>query len=330
MASKDDVLVAVGTRGTFTDALDREGIPWKLIPSLGKTHNPFALLRARRELAVFVAEERPDIVMTHSTHAIAILGAVPPGRRVAVIHGWSIASAGAPWPMRSIARWIYRFLLRQADVLIFVCAADQRYGSAHGLIPSHAKVHILKNVLGPSPLSLLSRNEARKVLGIAPGTFVAGTIARLAKQKRIDRLFAATQDPAWPNEAVALVLGQGPLARSLAKQTNDRCRLRTDLTEPTQYLRAFDAFALTSDYEGLPFSILEAGAAGLPVIATDVGGLREVLDDGNAGIIVPRTDVRGIARAVARLVKHPTHAHVLGAALQERVRTHYTEARPTV
>ncbi len=324
MHAGHETSVAVGKTGWLTERLKEDGVAWHLLPSLEPTLNPISLMRARNEARMLGKHLNPEAVFAHAAHPTALLSALP-GKRIAIVHGWSLAAQGVSWPVRWGAQIIYRILLHAADAIVCVSEADKKYGAAHCLIPTGIPVTIARNGIPPSVPVLLPRDKARKELGLSEKTFVVGAVARLTEQKRLDRVFAATHDPAWPSKARVVVLGYGPLEKTLAEQAGAHGLLRSDLKNPSEYLSAFDAFVIPSDFEGLPFAVLEAGAAGLPVIASAVDALPELLNHGRAGILIERGDVPALAEAVALLVKHPAHAHRLGTALKERVRTHYRE-----
>jgi glycosyltransferase involved in cell wall biosynthesis len=98
-----------------------------------------------------------------------------------------------------------------------------------------------------------------------------------------------------------------------------------NVQDAKRYLMAFDCFALTSRYEGLPYSILEAGAAGIPVVATDVGGVSEVITHGVTGRLVPGGDATALAREIEWVRTHRAAAEVQAAAAREKIVKEFSE-----
>lgn len=97
-----------------------------------------------------------------------------------------------------------------------------------------------------------------------------------------------------------------------------------NVDEASQYLKAFNLFVLPSIKEGLPYTLLEAGAASLPVVATTVGGIPELIDDMKSGILVQPKNARELAHAISFMIEHPEDRRAYGAALREKVLRDYS------
>ncbi|HEX6201452.1 MAG TPA: glycosyltransferase [Thermoanaerobaculia bacterium] len=163
----------------------------------------------------------------------------------------------------------------------------------------------------------------RRAYGIAAGAPLVGTVAVMRRQKRLDRwLEAAAGIAAAQPGARFLVVGDGPLRGETEAHAGRLglagrvvfAGLRADVA---RHLAAMDVVLVSSDYEGLPLAVLEAMAAGRPVVAPAVGGLPEVLDEG-CGRLVPPADAAALADAVLDLVADPALAARLGEAAQRR------------
>ncbi len=170
----------------------------------------------------------------------------------------------------------------------------------------------------------LSRFEvaAERWEGAGP---VIGTVATLRAEKRIDRLIAAVRR--LP-EARLLVIGDGPERAALESAAADlgaRVRFAGHVAEPAALLRGLDLFALSSDTEQMPLSVLEAMAAGLPVVATDVGDVRAVLAPEQAPYVVGR-EAAALADAARMLLADAALRARLGAANRARVAEVFDQA----
>jgi glycosyltransferase involved in cell wall biosynthesis len=178
----------------------------------------------------------------------------------------------------------------------------------------------------------LSRADARRELGLPADAFILGTAGRLARQKRHDLLIggAAKAANTVPDLYVA-ILGEGELREETQHVADElmpgRVRLLGHRPDVPRLLLAFDAFALPSDYEGLPFAILEAMAIGLPIIATDVQGSGEALTDGVNGILIEKGSSTELASAIERIAVDSTLAARLGEEAAASFRRHYTADR---
>ena len=170
-------------------------------------------------------------------------------------------------------------------------------------------------------------NSTRERLGIRT-EFVVGSVGRLAGEKAYDRLIRAVAR--LKQEDVCLLLvGDGPVRSALEAEASrlgitDRVRFVGWQEDVNAFLNAMDVFALSSDFEALPFSALEAMAAGLPVVATDVGGVREAVLDGETGYIVPQGDEDALADRIDCLLADSTLRKQMGRAGRDRVGHHFS------
>jgi glycosyltransferase involved in cell wall biosynthesis len=165
-----------------------------------------------------------------------------------------------------------------------------------------------------------ARQTLRSQLGIAPDAPVLTTVAILRQPKGIDDMLDAM--PALLRQhprLVYLVAGDGPHRDSLQRHTSDlgiaeSVRFMGQTSNVAGVLRAADAFVLPSHTEALPTVIIEAMAARLPVVATAVGGVGELIESGNTGLLVPPHDPARLAEAVSRVFDSPRQAEAMGIA----------------
>jgi glycosyltransferase involved in cell wall biosynthesis len=202
--------------------------------------------------------------------------------------------------------------LRRAGHVLVPSAYLRRIALGWGLVPE--RVTVVPNPAPELP-TLPPRDEARAALGI--GGPALGTAGRLTTQKALgDALAALARVP----DVELLVLGDGPERAALERRAAElgvaaRVRFLGAGTreDVVALFRAVDAALLTSAWENLPHTLLEALAAGTPVIATAVGGIPEVVVDGENGLLVPPGDVDAIASAVDRVVHDPSLRESLAA-----------------
>ena len=216
-------------------------------------------------------------------------------------------------PRRRLLRATRTVALRRAERVLVPSAYLRGIARGWGLAPERVRV-----VPNPAPElpQLPSREEARAALGVTgPALATAG---RLTAQKALpDALQAIARVPA----VELLVLGDGSERPALEREAetlgvSDRVRFLGAGTrdDVLRLFRAADAVLVTSAWENLPHTVLEALAVGTPVIATAVGGIPEVVVDGENGLLVPPHDVDAIAAAVARLVREEDLRRALAAA----------------
>jgi glycosyltransferase involved in cell wall biosynthesis len=287
---------AVATAGgRRADELLREGTA--IHPVHLPRRSAVGVLRAARDARRAVRRFAPDVVLAHNVSASTVGRLATAGRKVPVLtvfHG----VAAADYPTAA------RLLPRTSTAVVAVSAAIRDRLTAAGM--AGAAPTVICNAVSV-PSGVTDRAIARAGLGLDDGTPVALCLARMAPQKRHDVLLDAWATVAGP--AVLLLAGDGPLrpaleARAAALGLTDRVRFLGTRSDVATLLLAADITVLTSDWEGLPIAVLESLAAGRPVVATDVDGVREVLE-GGGGLLVPPGDPAATATAVNDLLGDP-------------------------
>jgi glycosyltransferase involved in cell wall biosynthesis len=216
------------------------------------------------------------------------------------------------------------FLTRYADIVVANSEAGREYLIKRGIAPERVKV--IYNGLNLTRLNSNRKDveRIRQALGLLTGGQVVGIMARLFPVKRHDIFLqaAALVNQAIPETRFAIV-GDGPW-RSYLEALSQKLGLESKVAflgeqrEVGPYLAAFDVAALTSETEGCSNSVLEAMAVGKPVVATDVGGNRELIDNGETGFLVPFGDPKALSEAIIRLLRDPVLARMIGERAKER------------
>jgi glycosyltransferase involved in cell wall biosynthesis len=152
----------------------------------------------------------------------------------------------------------------------------------------------------------LPKNQARDILGIPKQATVIGTIANYYRRKGLDLLIDAFQELKLDPSVVCLIIGEGPerthLESRILPANKHQIRLYGPIEQASSYLKALDIFVLPSRFEGFPYVLLEALAAGLPIISSNAGGSAEAV--GNAGLIVPTNNTTELAHAIEKLLSN--------------------------
>ncbi len=273
-------------------------------------------------------ELRPDVVHTHQIGALFYAG---PSARRAGVPGVVHTEHGKHYDRRR-TRWLGRLAARHASRFFCVSADIAASAETSRIVPRH-KLHVVSNGIDTDRFRDGDRGSARRALGIPPGAPLIGTVGRLCEVKRHDLLLRAFQRVrARLGDAHLLLVGDGPWMGRLRELAaglglTDRVHFAGYQAEPAPFLQAMDVFALTSESEGMPLVVLEAWAAGVPVVATRVGGLPELIDDGQTGLLVDFGDEGALAHALEGLIADRPGARRLGEAGRDRVESRFSLRR---
>lgn len=297
------------------------GLPNSYLPYLGGALSPVDDIRAERELTHIMRRWRPQIVHTHMAKAGA-LGRIA-ARRAAVpvtvhtFHGQILQSYFSELKNKTFAA-VERELARRTDALVAVAPWVRDDLLALG-IGRPAQWHVVPVGVDMDPLLSSRPNQrvARASLGLPDDGPIVGCVGRLVPTKDHRMFFEAARMVAERRPDTTFVLaGDGELREQLRATAH---RLLGDQVVflgwvqdlPTLYA-ACDVIAMTSKLEGTPLALIEASAAGKPVVATRVGGIREVVRDGNTGWLVAPGDAIAMAANIAALLEDPSGAERMG------------------
>ena len=334
-----DLVKALDKRGTYqslvcclreptllSDEIQAAGIP--LVHLNTNRHNPLQIALVPLKLVALIRKE--DIVLMH-THLFASNGSGRiAGRLVGlpvIIHEHANESSVVPL----YERLTDQVLASSAAAVIAVSQTTREYNiRVKGISPG--RVHVIPNGLNLDRFrpEAIDRGKVRGSLNVPPDAPLVIGVGRLERQKRFDVwLEAAAQVHRQIPNARFLIVGDGSLRQRLETQARE---LGLDtvvcFTGPRQdvpdLLVASDLFVLSSDWEGLPITLLEALAMRVPAVATAVDGSVEVLQGSEAGRLVPPGDVESLAKAIVELLQDKNRAQTLGLAGRKVVEVNYS------
>lgn len=327
--------------GNMNGLADRLGVTPVEIPSLRREISVGGDARALWAVRRMIREFRPHILDTHTAKAgtVGRLAAILAGSRrpqlvIHTFHGHVLAgyfSKRAEWVFTTIER----FLAKRTDVLIAVSdevrdeLVDLGIAGRDQIRVVHLGFDLAPFVIEPAARRT-TRDVMRRRLGVGADAPLVTLVARLVPIKRVDVFLAAAEQLAATHPHVRFcVAGDGELGHEL--RTSERAqRLGVRVAWPgfvedmPALLAASDVVALTSDNEGTPVSLIEALAAGTPVVGTRVGGVPSVVRDGKTGLLAPPGDAPAIAGAMARLLDQPGLAAEMSAAGREDVLSRFS------
>ena len=196
-----------------------------------------------------------------------------------------------------------------------------------------SKIQILYTGIDADAYGLLDEHSARNRLNLKPTDHVIGYIGRMSHEKGVHILLEALQILVKKQEKIiAIIVGDGPFRETLIQQATARdimpnCRFLNHRQDVPDILPALDLLTIPSLTEGLPQILLEAMASSLPVIASHVGGIPEVIQNGITGILVPSKNPVALARAMDRMLFDKAMAKQIGEAGRMRVEQNFTAQR---
>ena len=296
-----EVHVMVGQKGALTKRLEALNVKITCLPSLKREISPKDDFNCYKTICKLLKQENPDIVISHSSKAGILCRLAC--RKVGVpniftVHGWSF-TPGVKGFKRYVYMAIEKVMGRFSDHLITVSAFDFNLGAKHGIVPESS----MRVIYNGSPDFL---KEEQKASNEEPLTLLM--TARFSYQKDHLTFFKALQKLKDQPIKVDLV-GHGDLYEefvSLSKemQIDHLITFHGESNDIPSFLNTSDIFVLTSRFEGLPLSICEAMSVGVPIVASNVGGVHEMVKDDYNGYLIPKGNHEYLTEKLADLIKN--------------------------
>lgn len=309
--------------GRLADVLRERGVPVHVIPESGHSFVGLALATRR-----WLKARHPDVVHAHRYKEIlATAIAVAPRR-----YGFMVTAHGLE-PSVQIARW--RVLLIWGTLIAATLAGARVVAVSHELTRRLARIlgrGRVTHIQNPMPMVGDGKTlpDLRRRFGWDPSRPLVGFIGRLESVKGPD-IFTEVA-ARCQTDAGFVLIGGGSLERELSARVTaagltDRVAFLGEVPDAAGYIRQFDVLALPSRHEGLPLVLLEAAASEVPIVAFDVGGVREVLGTGGAAArLIPSTDRDGFSAALDELLRDPERSRGDAARWGESVRSEFSLA----
>jgi glycosyltransferase involved in cell wall biosynthesis len=328
--------VVFGREGFREGRIDLDGPNARGLPAFVRGPRPLKDASTYREIGRMLRDQRPSVVHTHLAKA-GTLGRIAAKRaRVPVVvhtfHGHVLRGYFPPFISRAFLE-VERTLARRTDALIAVSESvrDDLLSLGIGTPPKWRVIPVgveLDAFMGELP----DATSARADLALPVVGPLVGIVGRLAPVKDLDTFLAAAALIGHKRPDVSFVVaGDGELRGSVEQRARellgDRVRFLGWVEDLPKLYAALDVVVLTSRNEGTPMSLIEAGAAGRPVVATAVGGVPEVVQDGRTGWLVPGGDADAVAARVLELVEDPGSARAFSEAARKLVVVRFSAAR---
>ena len=286
------------------------------------------ILSAALRLARLMRQYRVEVLHTHNTYAdlVGLIAArMAPARTITTLYVW----ANFHW-RRNLLQKVNRWLLPHFDLVSAHCEQTYRKTLDSGLNPEKLRLLICGYEATRTNYTSEQRRWRRREMGIKDGEIVLANIARLYPEKAQDQLLRMFPAVLQKHPQARLwIAGIGPLGRELRSLCSrlgldSSVRFLGFVQDLPELLALVDIQVSTSVAEGVPLAICAGMAAGLPIVATDVGGLAEVLDHGRAGRLVSSGQETAFLNALSGLIDDPTERVRLGRAARSFIENDYS------
>lgn len=326
---ENNIILATAPDGELFNWAESRGFKVYPLINMGRSISLIKDIKTLIQLIRIIRLEKPDIVHCHSWKA-GVLG------RIAAflcgikdiyftVHGWSILSYSNKL-IRAIFIFVERLLSLITTKLICVCKEDEKLGKSLRIATENKYVTIYNGV---KDIKFANTRSIREKLAIPEESILIGTVARLAPQKRcLETLDIAVNMMKQSQKIYFVFVGDGPLYKEMDKAVREigvehRFILAGNQNDVPSYLNSMDIFLLLSNYEGLPVSILEAMSMGIPAVASNVGGVCELIEDRVSGYLVSH-DEDEIIQKLRFLIENEDLRKSFGVKSRERFQEKFT------
>lgn len=317
---RTDTTIIALNEGRFASRARARGLHVVVVPE-----SAMSLLSLARELKRVIDDLKPDIIHTHRYKEIllgAILSPTSVAHHVVTIHGYEP-------PTSQLVRWktflsnslcIGAALVRRAR---FIVVADHL--RACFMIPRNRCVTIHNGIQLPGP----AMPEPDWNFPHHSKPAVIGWVGRMVPVKGLSTLLRAVAEMAWTPPPTLLLIGDGPERASLEQLAkllgiSERVRFQGFVENTWPFYNQMDLFALPSHHEGIPIALLEALGAGLPVVASSVGGIPHVIGPSGAGVLIDSTSPSAWAKALTDLLKDQDKMKILRECARRHIQANYS------
>jgi len=316
-----EVVLGVGEKGFLTDAASDLNIPFHIVPNLLQPINALKDARALAELVNLIRRVKPDLVHAHTSKAgvlgrlAARLAGVP---AIFTAHTWSFAEGTSrKWKMVGIPS--ERLAARWSRKIITVSEVNRRLALNHRVASEDNLITIHNGIADTLHRAQPGKDGVPRIV----------MVARCAPQKNQSLLLQAISGVKAPLRLV--FVGDGPTKPYLQREAsrlglNDRSDFLGERLDVAEILASSHLFALSTNWEGFPISILEAMRACLPIVASEVGGVCEAVVDEETGFLVPSGSVTALRNRIVCLLTNPDLRRRMGQAGRKRYEENFALA----
>jgi glycosyltransferase involved in cell wall biosynthesis len=327
-----EVIVVLGGSGVLQKKLEDAGVFTHSVPSMARDISLKDDWSSFREIISVIKHRKPDVLHLHSTKASglgALAGRIQGVKKIYfTVHGWAFNEDRSFFSKMFIVifSWITCLLCHK---IIHVSKSDRDISKRFPFCENKLETIYL----GINSPMFMSIDGAKQILGKSIGLdastigkkMIIGTIAELHKNKGLGYMLdAMSLISKNHNDVLYIVVGEGEKRKDLEEQIanlglKEKVFLVGFIENAVEIMKAFSVFVLPSIKEGLPYTVLEAGIASLPVVATTVGGIPEIIEDMKSGVLVQPKKVSELSHAVSFMIEQANERKRYGTILRERI-----------
>ncbi len=327
LSGKFKVSIAAGGKEKFYQKIKETDIPYYDISNFQRTINPFKDIFAFFEVLSLIFQIKPDIIHVNSPKAGGIVGVAAWFYKLFIhyrlclvytSHGWTFSEDRPKWQIFLI-KLFSKITCFFYDKIICVSQYDRKIALKNKIATADKLTTIYNSI---SPINFLAKEQAQKKLINKISPLVVGTVAEWTKNKGLIYLLKALEEIKEKEfDAILIGSGENPDKEKMYRlvEKNKNIYLIEWIDNAASYLKAFDIFVLPSLKEGLPYTILEAMLAETPIIATNVGGIPEMIENNVNGILIQSKNSQQLAEKILYLINNPEKAVVMAQKARKKV-----------
>lgn len=313
-ADKDSTILFIGSAGRLVELAEQKGINVCVLTFL----DSFFFLLAVPKVCSLMRIHKPDIIHLHSTNA-SIVGRISSfftsAKVVYTIHGWHFLNHKLSPLLNWLIVSIERMLMKSVDAWIIISKFDYSAGVEKNLLDENL-THFIPNgvpeiIPEPYHFSLPLIDDVFKIVFVGRACEQKNPIEAVRVIERLEKNFHLTMFLSGENV-------EGYIHEINKSPASERVTIVQNEPDASRFLASFDLLIMTSRYEGMPLVILEAMSLGLPVIATDVCGLSEVVAEGESGYLVECGHPELMAEKIASLYRDPIKTQKISSEAKRR------------
>lgn len=335
--NKYDVLVITGSGEILKNKLREKGVRSFEIHSLKRDVSILSEIRSFIRICKIIYNEKPDVLHLNSPKASglgSLAGKILGIKKIIqTVHGWSFNEDRNVFSKALI--YIFSSITTLLCDKTIVIAKKEKSQALKMPFVKEDKIVLIKNGIEKIDYinktivreALLNRTNGKVRETINGKTMWIGTISELHKNKGLDYMINALENV--KSSFVFFIIGEGEERKNLERLIKlrgleNKVFLVGFIDIANLYLKAFDVFTLTSNKEGLPYSILEAGGAGVSVLASNVGGIPDIIDNNRNGLLVAKGNVKEIQKNIEFLATNTHRRAELGKNLKQKVEKEFS------